>query len=139
MKSETQERRTIQRKSPSESHKTLGCFKNPDMDSKAQAEDLRKKAERISQLTFSNGLSSATIKLAYSSVYLPAIQYPLNILTCPRRTLDSVQAKATRRILAGMGFNPNMPRIFAHAPKQIGGGGSACKDSTRLKASRTKH
>lgn len=72
------------------------------MDSKVQANDIRKKAERISKHTCLYGLSRATTKLAYSSAYLPAILYPLASFHVPRKTLNFAQAKATRRFLAGM-------------------------------------
>lgn len=44
--SQTQERKEIASKGPSESHKTLGCYKNPEMDSKALADDIKKKGRK---------------------------------------------------------------------------------------------
>ena len=121
IESETTENKIIESKETSQSHKTLGCMKNPEMDHKDQAEDIYKKAEKISQLTCSYGLSTETTKMAYSSVYLPAIQYPLVSSHIPKKTLDRIQAKATRRFLPCLGYNPNMPRIVAYAPRQMGG------------------
>lgn len=81
----------------------------------------KEKAERISQRTCSYGLSKTTTRLAYTSVYLPTIQYPWASSHIPRRTLQRIQAKATRRFLACMGFNPTLPRIVVYAPRQMGG------------------
>jgi hypothetical protein len=36
-------------KKPNESHKTLGCFKNPSMDFKQQAREIKKKADTFSR------------------------------------------------------------------------------------------
>ena len=41
----------------------------------------------------------------------------------PKKALEAIQAKATRRFLMGMGYNPNMPREVVYAPKQAGGMG----------------
>ena len=101
------------------------------MNMKAQAEDTTKKAEKISQLTCSYGLSANTSRLAYRSVYLPAVTYPLTSSYMSKRVLDKAQAKATRRFLRCHGFNPHMPRIVAYAPKLLGGLGMQCMYTTQ--------
>ena len=93
------------------------------MDPKAQAEDIRKKVEKILQLTCSYGLSRNTSRLAYYSVFLPAVLYPLTSSYIPKQALDKAQAKATRRFLRCLGFNPHMLRIVAYAPRAPGGMG----------------
>lgn len=103
------------------SHNTLGCLKNPAMDSRDQAAKLKKEMERIFQLTCSYGLSKVITKLAYFSMYLPAVQYALSSSQMSKKSLNSAQTKATRRFLAGMGFNPNMPRTAAYTSKQLRG------------------
>lgn len=51
IESQTDKSIPIKQKSAHESHKALGCIKNPTMIIKDQVAELRKKAERISQLT----------------------------------------------------------------------------------------
>ena len=121
IESQTNTLKEIKSKSPRESHKTFGCFKNPMMDPKDQIADIKNKLERLSQLTCSYGLSQQTVRLAYFSVFLPAVQYPLTSSSISKKALDAVQAKATRRFLTAMGYHPNTPRIVAYAPKQMGG------------------
>lgn len=75
-----------------------------------QTIELRKKIERISQLTCLYGLSRETTRVSYYQVFLPAVQYPLMSFHMSKKARDSIQAKATRRFLTGMGYNPNMPR-----------------------------
>jgi ribonuclease HI len=113
----------IKSKKATESHKTLGCFKNPAMSMRDQTRELHKRIERISQLMCSYGLSNETTRIAYHHVYLPAVQYALTSSYISRKALDAIQAKATRRFLSGMGYNPNMPRAVVYAPKQAGGMG----------------
>lgn len=55
--------------------------------------------------------------------FFPAVQYALTSSYIPLKALDAVQAKATRRFLTGMGYNPNMPREVVFTPKQAGGMG----------------
>lgn len=111
----------IQSKPTSDSHKTLGCYKNPEMSSGVQTIELQKNIKNISQLTCSYGLSSDTSRIDSFQVFLPAVQCPLTSLHISRKPLDAVQAKATRRFLTNMGYNPNMPPEVVYAPKQSGG------------------
>lgn len=91
------------------------------MDFQQRAQEIKRRADRISQLTCTYGLSRATTRLAYYSVYLPAIQYPLVSSYIPRQSLNTEKARATKRFLPAMGFHPNIPRSVVHAPKQLGG------------------
>lgn len=69
--------KAIKQKSAHESHNTLGCIKNPSMQTKDQASELREKAERISQLTCPYGLRTDTTRKEYFSIFLLAVQCPL--------------------------------------------------------------
>lgn len=89
------------------------------MDMKVQAEDVRKKAVKISQQTCSYGLSTNISRLAYFSVYLSEVSLTLTLSYISKEVLDIAQPKATRRFLRCLGFNPNMPRIVAYAPKLL--------------------
>lgn len=120
-KSQTGLVKETKQKTPGERHKTLGCHENPAMDMKMQAAELRKKAYKISQLTCLYGLSTNTTRTAYFIVYLSVVQYPLTSFYILKKLLDLAQTKATRRFLRCQGFNQNMLRVVAYAPRLLGG------------------
>lgn len=66
-------------------------------------------------------MSTNTSRMAYYSVYLAAVQYPLTASYMSKKALDWGQVKATRRLFRRLRFNKNMPMIVAYVPRMIGG------------------
>ena len=62
-------------------------------------------------------------KLAYHTVYLPAIKYTLPQSFYPRDLLDKAQARSMSLIIAKCGFNRKTARAIMFAPTSLAGGG----------------
>jgi hypothetical protein len=113
----------IQAKRPFEPHKTLGHFKSPSGNQQAQLQAIIHKAKRIATLISTSPVSRYGALLAYHTVYVPSVKYPLpqSFFTKPR--LEKAQASTMGPILAKCGFGRTTPKALIYAPTELGGGG----------------
>jgi ribonuclease HI len=131
-------KQNIQQLATDESQKLLGVMKNPIGNQQDEVLRLRKKSDHFALKMNSQLLTHADAILAYEAFYIPAMRYSLGITAINQLDFENIQSYATTAFLAAMGFNRNMPRAVAHAPKLYQGLGlrhlydlQGC-DSTRL-------
>ena len=106
------------------SHKTLGHYKSPaDPRQKQQLLALTQKAHQLSVLISTSPISRGGADLAYHSVYLPAIKYPLPQSFFSQRVLMAAEARYAGAMIAKCGYNRHAPSAIIYGPKQYGGAG----------------
>jgi hypothetical protein len=113
----------IQAKRPFEPHKTLGHFKSPAGNQQAQLQAITQKAKRIATLISTSPVNRYGALLAYHTVYVPSVKYPLPQSFFTKQRLEKAQASTMGPILAKCGFGRTTPRALIYAPTELGGGG----------------
>jgi hypothetical protein len=110
-------KQTIQQLPTDESQKMLGVMRNPMGNQQDEVARLKRKSDSIATKINSYMITQADAFLAYEALYVPALRYSLSITSINQMDFENIQSAATTSFLAAMGYNRNMPRAIAHAPK----------------------
>jgi hypothetical protein len=110
-------KQTIQQLATNKSQKMLSMMRNPMGNQQDEVAQLKMKSDHIAAKINSYMITQADTFLAYKAFYIPALQYSLAITSINQMDFKNIQSLATTAFLAAMGYNRNMPRVIAHAPK----------------------
>jgi hypothetical protein len=111
---ETQTSKMIELNDPTDSHKTLGTYQNPDGNPNGQMQALATKEARMRRAFLFMSLPVYNVHLTYHSMYTKSLQFALGV------TLMSYEAARTVRAIIGtMKMNRSSPRVLAFAPKEL--------------------
>lgn len=108
------------------SHKTLKHYKspvNPATSCNNQIQTLVTKGKQLSQLISTGPISQYGARLAYHTVYLPSIKYPLPESFFSSKTLATAQAQTMGPIIDKYGYNRHTAPAILYAPTAYAGGG----------------
>jgi hypothetical protein len=105
-------------------HKTLGHYKAPaDQKQKRQLAEILTKAKRNSVLIGTSPISQDGATLAYFSIFLSAVKYPLPQSFFDKKTLDRTKSKVMGTIITRCGYNRHTTYAILYAPMSFAGGG----------------
>ena len=91
-------------------HKTLGLQKTPIGNQDKQLEQLHEKRDNITQAIASLSINRTYAKIAWTSMYIPAVAYPMVATHFQEQDLNKVKNKALMTFLPKFGYNRHMPR-----------------------------
>ena len=114
---------TIPAKRATETHKTLGHYKAPAAKPTAPLKTIQHKAKHLTTLISMSPISRYGAHLAYHTIYIPSVKYPLPQSFIPKADLDKAQRTTMGQIIAKCGFNRNTPRPLLFATRENAGGG----------------
>ncbi len=104
-----------------QAHKTLGHYKSPADRQLTELEKAKKK--RYSILISTSPITRYGATLAYHSVFLPTIKYPLPQSFFACKALKKIESKVMGPIFAECGYNRHMASALLYAPTYCAGGG----------------
>ena len=104
-----------------ESHRTLGAHKTMIGCEKMQQEVLQEKSDAFAAIVKSSSLSRRQARVAYTSLYMPAITYCLPAVNLSEEILTQIQCKAVGAFLPAMGYDHSFPRQIVYGPRNFGG------------------
>lgn len=108
--------------SPYTAHKTLGHYKEPAGNQRAeQFRQLRKKSHTATESLWKCFLTPVEAWTYYYACYLPSIGYPLSCSSLTKAQLDRVQRTGMNIIIARCGYNRNTKREIIYGPMAYGG------------------
>jgi hypothetical protein len=113
----------IQHLDCSTAHKTLGLQKTPIGNQDEQLQKIHEKSNNIAQAIATSSITRDQAKTAWTSMYIPAIAYPLVATYFQENDLNKVENKALTAFLPKMGYNRHMPRAVVYGPEECGGMG----------------
>ena len=106
---------------PSDAHKTLGCFKSPLGDQTAQTSALRSKASKFAQCLAAASLSQYKGRLACEAIIGPALSYPLATAYLSDNQILQIQRPYMSNAARCCGFNGKTSRAVLFGPVELGG------------------
>ena len=121
--SETGKQEVIWKKSPMESHKTLGIMENPSGDYQDEYNHLKQISEKWRTNISNQYMNRQESWLFYTSFYLPSLRYHLTVGTYTNAQLERIQHPLVQLILPRIGYNSNMPKEVIYGPTLSGGMG----------------
>jgi hypothetical protein len=105
-------------------HKTMGHYKAPAAPKqKRQLTEILTKAKRNGVLIGTSPISRYGATLAYFSIFLSAVKYPLPQFFFDKKTLDRTESKVMGSIIARCGYNRHTAYAILYAPTSLAGGG----------------
>jgi hypothetical protein len=105
-------------------HKTMGHYKAPaDQKQKRQLAEILTEAKRNCMLIGTSPISRYGATLAYFSIFLSAVKYPLPQSFFYKKILDQTESKVMGTIIAQCGYNRNTAYAILYAPTSFAGGG----------------
>jgi hypothetical protein len=111
----------INQRSVDESHKTLGTYKNILGKEEDHIQYLTKKSNEIGQLANKAQFNRRQARLAFSTCYVPSINYSLSSMCLSEKIINKIQQNATNIFLNLCGYERHFSRILVHAPVIYGG------------------
>lgn len=111
----------ITQKEVTEAHKTLGTMKTIIGNEESHKAFLMKKSNAFATKVLHANMPRCQAKLAYNTIYIPAMLYSLPATNLSEKDLDEIQSRATGRFLSATGFEKGFPRAVVHGPKAYGG------------------
>jgi hypothetical protein len=111
----------IAHKDCSTAHKTLGAMKAPNRSQAGEIARLHDKCKAHAKAMLSNSVSSTDSTIACRVHHLPRIGYSLSTTYITAKDFSRIQGTAVSAFLATSGYNRNMKRALAFAPRNHGG------------------
>ena len=111
----------IEQKEPSESHKTLGCYKTMTGCEVDEIKYLKEKATRFGQQAKHANLSRKQARMAYTGMFIPSLKYGLPSCSISKKDIDDIQQYPVEVFLSKMGYEKRFPRAIAFAHQDFGG------------------
>ena len=102
---------------PSQATKLLGVHLTQDGNSKKQTQVLSSKCNLYAQVVTASPFDRTDAHTLYSTVYCPAVSYPLPATHVPTSALRQIERPAVNAFLPKMGYNRHMPRAVVFAPQ----------------------
>ena len=103
--------------------RTLGLYKSPTANQDAQITNIQEKSKRISDNIAASAITRSQATIAWNSIYIPAITYPLVATYINEPVLTKIENKALSNFLPKMGYNRNTARAVIYGPETLGGVG----------------
>jgi hypothetical protein len=111
----------INQKEVTEAHKTLGTMKTIVGDESSHKSFLLAKSDLFATKVLHARMNRRQAKLAYRTIYIPAMLYSLPATNLSEIDLNAIQSKATSRFLSASGYEKGFPRAVVHGPTAYGG------------------
>ena len=118
---DTHDGTNIQQLEPTQSHKTLGHWKEPAGRQKDQREQLQRKSAKLATTAHNSPMTRKDAWVFYFAIFLPSITYPLANSFFERAVLERIVHPATKRIAAKCGFARSTPSAVLYGPAGLGG------------------
>jgi hypothetical protein len=112
---------SIEQKDVRDAHRTLGVYKLVLGNEVCHYDYLLEKSNRYAHTTATAHLSQRQARIAYSSMYMPAMLYSLTAMTYSNAELTKLQCKAVDKFLPAMGFERGFPWAVVYGPRLYGG------------------
>ena len=106
-----------------EAHRTLGLYKSLTANQQDQTTIIQNKSNKISESIAISTATRSQATIAWNSIYIPAIAYPLVATYLSKETLTKIENKALMKFLPKMGYNRNTARAVIYGPEKMGGVG----------------
>jgi hypothetical protein len=106
---------------PSDSHKTLGCFRSLTGSEDDQYKILLEKSNDWAAKLRSRYLSRQEAWMVYHNYYLPQVMYSMNTTNFSQVQCDAIQSPVVQAILPLLGFNRHTSRSLVFGPSEYGG------------------
>ena len=104
-------------------HRTLGLYKSPTGNQSDQIEKITEKSNTIAASIAASSVTRSQATIAWNSIYVPAVAYPLVATYMSKETLIKIENKALTKFLPKMGYNRNTARAVIYGPERMGGVG----------------
>ena len=111
----------IQLKDCSESHKTLGAWKNIDGSCKAQLEKIREKSEIFGANIAKASLTMLESRMAADRMLIPSLEFALATASLTRAECFSAHSPGLIPCIRKAGFASTTARAIIHGPLELGG------------------
>lgn len=104
-----------------DAHRTLGVYKTVVGQEKCHYDYLQEKSDKYATTTAVARLTRRQARVAYSTIYMPAMLYSLTAMTYSNADLTKLQSKAVEKFLPAMGFERGFPRAVVYGSSIYGG------------------
>jgi hypothetical protein len=121
MRDANQEEVLIKQLGIDESHKTLGCHKDPVGNQIKQLQVLKDKCLDFAKVVRTNALSHYNCTIFYFHIYIPSVTHPLHSTFFTEKELDLIQSVANRSLTQSCGYNERTTFIILYGPSEYGG------------------
>jgi hypothetical protein len=105
----------------STAHMTLGLQKTPIGNQDKQLAQLKQKSDHILQAIGTSSVTRTEATLAWDTMYILVVAYPLEATHFQEKDLNKLKNKALASILPKIGFNWHTPRAVVYGPQECGG------------------